>query len=493
MTPTLNTEVKPLVKYVDAICGSGKSYNLKQDIEQGDKVFKRYLLVMPTIELCSQFSEDLKILKVKSVSIQADRTSATLQLKQAMAADYFPRHIVCTHEAFKQYCYRAFHDQEMRDLLKGFNVFVDEIPTATFGAYIKVDSTQDVNDNYPFLDWLEERDGLHYVKEDHKEDLLSYWQEKNANSKDLKQLLWVLLTGSGMLLDEEKHFFAYTATPITFAALWASEFVVMGAGVSRSEYAHFAEIALGADVVSADQSLYPDYRRRVYPNNNVTIYAVMEESASLDKLAYVFTNHLSELAQIVGSQFIYASNNDKHTAHLQCDFQSIAMEQLGDRFGGDVVSMSSYGLNHFQHYSRAVFLGVSNDNRDVNGKWNQYADLMGWDWSVISEKRKAARNYEQAYQFVSRCSIRNFDSRQQQVYIVPDEATALYLKQHYFENASVDCLGFDKPKAERKARDTSKGEQTRLQIQQLKSKGLKQKDVVAMLGLSKGTVSGYWK
>lgn len=493
MTLPNTKQDKPLIKYVDAICGSGKSYNLKLHIEKGAAANKRFLLVMPTLELCYQFPEDLKILNVKNVVISSDQTSATLKLKQAMSPDYSPRHIICTHEAFKHYCYQAMHNEEMRGLLSGFDVYIDEIPNATFGGYIKVDSTKAVDDNYPFLAWLEQRGSLWYVTEEHYDDLLTYWKEKNANSKELKQLLWVLLTGAGMLLDEDKHFFAYTASPISYGALWASEFVVMGAGVSRSEYLHFAECALGADVMKADDSLYPHVNRRIYPNHNVTIYAVMEGQASLDKLAYAFSNHITEIGEIAGRNFIYATNNDKYSAHIDFNFYSFAQEHLGDKKGGDVLSMSSYGLNHFQHYDRAIFLGVSNDNRDVSGKWSEYCEAMGWDWKVVNEKRKAARNYEQAYQFVSRCSIRNFDTRRAQVYVVPDLDCAEYLKSHYFKNASIDCLGFDKPKAERKARDTSKGEQTRLQVQQLKGKGHKQKEVAEILGINKGSVSRYWK
>jgi len=484
---------KPVLKYVDAICGSGKSHSLKEHILAGDKRDKRYLLAMPTLELCEQFKEDLARLGIEAITVSSESSSATTSLKYALYPDNFPRHIICTHEAFKHYCYLAMHNKEMQELLSGVDVFIDEIPSASFGGYIKVDSKSRVDDNYPFLDWLEERNGLWWIKEDNRDEFLAYWKEKNANSKDLKQMLWAMLAGAGMSLDTEKHFFAYTATPITYASLWASEFVVMGAGVSRSEYVFWAENMLKADVTSAPESLYPDETRRVYPNKKVTLVSLMQSNASFTSLEHTFTNHIKEVRErVAGEKFIYATNKDKNTAYVQCDFSQIGERELGEK-GGEMVSMASYGLNHYQHFNNAVFLGCSNDNRDVSGKWANYCELNGWDWELVKEKRKAARNYEQAYQFVSRCGIRNFDSKAPQLYIVPDAATAEYLKEHYFPNAKIDCMNLDVPKKPRKEKSTDKGDNTRAQVQALKLQGYKQKHVAEKLGKSKGLISQLWK
>ncbi|MEG3112430.1 hypothetical protein SC127_17025 [Pantoea sp. T14] len=479
----------PVVKYIDAICGSGKSFNLKQNIVSGDKVFKRFLLVMPTTDLCEQFRNDLKQLGVESVAIRSEKESATLQIKKALSPDYFARHIICTHEAFKHYCYQAFHNKEMQQLLSGFDIYIDEIPTATFGAYVRVKVSDAIEENFPFLAWIEERNGLYFLKKEHYDNLLCYWKENNANGKDLKHLLWVLLAGKGMLMDVDKYFFAFTANPISFASLWASEYVVMGAGISRSEFLWFAQNVLNADVMRASESLYPASERMSYPNRNVILYSLMESNASLEKLGYCFTNHLPELSRIVGKDFIYATNNDKNNSQFQCNFFGIGEKELGEK-GGVRVSMCSYGMNSYQDCHKAVFLGCSNDNRDITGKWVKYCELNGWDWETVSKLRKAARNYEQCYQFVSRCSIRNFDKRQQQLYIVPDLATAEYLKEHYFKSASIECLGYDKPKEERKK---VKGNETKALVQKYKAQGYKQNQVVEKTGLTKGRVSQIWK
>ncbi len=55
---------RPIVAYVDAICGSGKSTTLQQYIKSSlltnsDAIPPRYLLVMPTHDLCEQVKSEL--------------------------------------------------------------------------------------------------------------------------------------------------------------------------------------------------------------------------------------------------------------------------------------------------------------------------------------------------------------------------------------------------------------------------------------------------
>lgn len=115
--------------------------------------------------------------------------------------------------------------------------------------------------------------------------------------------------------------------------------------------------------------------------------------------------------------------------------------------------MASYGLNDYQHFDNAIFLGCCNFDSTLAGKWSTYVELNGWSEDFMT-KYHAAMNYERAYQFVSRCSIRNAESKASQMYLVPDLGCAEYLKEHYFRNAAIKCLEWD---TARKPRDTSKG------------------------------------
>lgn len=151
--------------------------------------------------------------------------------------------------------------------------------------------------------------------------------------------------------------------------------------------------------------------------------------------------------------------------------------------------MASYGLNHYQHMHNAVFLGCSNLDRDFQGKWRQYAELNGWNVEEFEQKQRAAMNYERCYQFISRTSIRNTAIREPLVFVVPDLASAEYIKEYYFPGASIECFNFEKP---RKKRDTTKGLNTRELVQDCKAQGMTQKSAAELLQVNIKTIKRNW-
>ena len=65
--------------------------------------------------------------------------------------------------------------------------------------------TDRTEENFPFIKWLEEKDGLLFLNESYRDDLYKYWHEKQANGEDLKRLLWAIMQGAGLLYEENKH------------------------------------------------------------------------------------------------------------------------------------------------------------------------------------------------------------------------------------------------------------------------------------------------
>lgn len=62
---------RKVITYVDAICGSGKSTTLQHYIKSSlltnsEAIPPRYLLVMPTHELCGQVREELRKVRTSS-------------------------------------------------------------------------------------------------------------------------------------------------------------------------------------------------------------------------------------------------------------------------------------------------------------------------------------------------------------------------------------------------------------------------------------------
>lgn len=480
---------RKVVKFVDAICGSGKSTTLQHYIKSSlltnsEAIPPRYLLVMPTHDLCNQVKEELESRRVKSYHVDTE-TEAVRHLISTLEYDFQHSVIICTHQCFIHYCYRAALETELQNLLRNFSIFVDEIPDAMFGAYIKVQHTDRTEENFPFLKWLEERDGLLFLREDCQTDFYKYWHEKQASGAELKRLLWAIMQGAGLLYEENKHLFAFTASPIIRSVEWAEQFTLLGAGSSRSLFTWAAEHLAQYEVEEAGEHLQPPLERRKHKRVPISLVAVCENRCTLTALQKVFHEHLQEIIQRVPGEFIFATNRDKSI----CEFKTIGDEILTCAERGKRVSMASYGLNHYQHMHNAVFLGCSNLDRDFQGKWRQYSELNGWDVEEFEQKQRAAMNYERCYQFISRTSVRNADTDHPLVLVVPDLATAEYIKEHYFLGAKIECLNFGKV---RKKRDTTKGDNTRAEVQKHKSKGLTQKQTQEVMNVGIATIKRNW-
>ncbi|EFG1843652.1 hypothetical protein BRU68_003404 [Escherichia coli] len=479
-------EKKRVVKFVDAICGSGKSTTLQHYIKSSlltnsEAIPPRFLLVMPTHELCGQVREELKDRRVKSFHVDTE-TEAVRHLISTLEYDFQHSVIICTHQCFIHYCYRAALETELQNLLRNFSIFVDEIPDAMFGAYIKVQHTKRTEQNFPFLDWLEERDGLLFLSEDKREDFYDYWHETEANGAELKRLLWAIMQGAGLLYEENKHLFAFTASPIIRSVEWAEQLTLLGAGSSRSLFVWAAEHLTKYEVEKAGEDLQPPLERRKHKRVPISLVAVCENRCTLTALQKVFHEHLQEIIQRVPGEFIFATNRDKSL----CQFTTIGDEILTDASRGIRVSIASYGLNHYQHIHNAVFLGCSNLDKDFQGKWRQYAELNGWNVEEFEQKQRSAMNYERCYQFISRTSIRNADTDHPLVFVVPDLATAEYIKEHYFPGAKIECLKFGK------VRKKVKGNNTRKEVQEHKSKGLTQRQTAELMKKGIATIQRHW-
>lgn len=479
------TEKKPVVNIVNAICGSGKSHRLKEYILSCNSkaVPDKFLIVVPTHALADQFKQDLTLLNVPNHHIFVE--GATLNLKSTLADSFQINVVITTHECFTNYCHLATFNLEMRSLLAEHNVVVDEIPDGWFGAEATIRHADRTAENFPFLEWLEERNGLLYLCDEHYDELYKYYHEKHANSDSLKKVLYVALDGGGVMhteCDSSYSFFAYTYNPILKAATWAKSFTVLGAGVNRSGFIWMAENVAQIAVQEAGEHLQPDPERRKHKKVPVKIVVVLSEDikrAGQSELAHVFNNHLNEIRQTVGKKFIFATNNDKTI----CDFKTIGLTELGDHMGGEAVSMSSYGMNNYQDIHSAVFLGCANLGDKDRKRWADYCERIGWDFEAVMQKKRQAMYFERCYQFLSRTSIRNVGTDHPLVFVVPDMAAAEYLKVHYFPDADIECLGIKK---------AGKQQETRLKVQKYKAQGLTQKQAAEAMEVSLRTVATYW-
>lgn len=101
-----------------------------------------------------------------------------------------------------------------------------------------------------------------FLSEDKREDFYDYWHETEANGAELKRLLWAIMQGAGLLYEENKHLFAFTASPIIRSVEWAEQLTLLGAGSSRSLFVWAAEHLTKYEVEKAGEDLQPPLERR---------------------------------------------------------------------------------------------------------------------------------------------------------------------------------------------------------------------------------------
>lgn len=508
---------KPLakpVRYVNAIPSAGKSWILKQRINNGG-ITNKTIICLPTANLMKEYDKDLN---VRKHLILSDESSFPVvhQLKAALASDFYIEVILCTHDCLELYCQQAAFDVAMQQALQEVSIFVDECPSGAFGAQVRVQHEAFAQDNFPFLAWLEEREkGGLFLKEDCRENMQRYYDENHAKSDDLKKIIWCLLRDNALLAEEDERGYWYTAeaaNPLILASQWAESFTFMAAGIDKSELFYRAEHHLGIPVKQAPAEFQPDASRATFKRTDlITISYIFNEPASMNALAPVFPEVLMWIKRNFREGFLYATNNDKTLKGEQADFTSLADQELSA--AGERISMSAYGLNYYagfnvcgkdedflrylgvRHtaaayagYAQCAYLGIVNDEPFHLQRRRKYAECMGWDFDELSKRRHAQQNAERCLQVLARTVIRDHNNLKPVHFLVPDKQTAEYLQANYFPRCELNPLNFYR---ERKARDTTKGDHQLERVRDLKSQGKKIAEIAQILSLSEPQVKRY--
>jgi hypothetical protein len=500
-----NPLVKP-VYYVNAIPSAGKSWKLKRQINNGE-IKSKILISLPTAKLIEEYSQGITA-SVHTILSDDSELSVVQQLKAALAPDFHLQVIICTHECLKLYCQQAALEDLMQLPLRSVAIFVDECPDGAFGAQVRVQHEDFAQDNYPFLQWLtpHEKGGL-FLNEAYREQMQRYYEESHAKSDDMNRIIWCLLRGYALLAEEDKAGFWYTAeatNPLILASQWAASFTIMAAGVDKSELLYRAEHQLGFPVIKAPAGFQPDASRATFKRTNqIKISYVFDRSASMTRLADVFTDVLNWIRRNFREGFLYATNNDKTLKGEQVNFTRLADQELSG--AGERISMSAFGLNAYAGfnvcgmdekrlakagvvhtaaayagYTQCVYLGIVNDEPFHYQRRQRYADCMGWDFEQLDTRRHLQQNAERCLQTLARTVIRDHDNLKPVHFLVPDKDTAEYLQANYFPRCELNPLNYDQ--------DT-KGDTTKADVRTLFNKGLKQVQIAAQTGLSKGRVS----
>jgi len=511
-----NPLVKP-VFYVNAIQSAGKSWKLKQQINNGE-IKSKILISLPTGKLIKEYSRGITASVHTILSVKSE-ISVVQKLKAALASDFHIQVILCTHECLELYCQQAALEDLMQLPLRDVAIFVDECPDGAFGDEVRVQHEDFAQDNYPFLQWLtpHENGGL-LLNETYREEMQRYYEENHAKSEKIKRIVWCLLRGNAMLIIPDKdgyHFVAEATNPLILASQWAASFTIMAAGVDKLELLYRAEHHLGFPVIEAPAEFQPDASRATFKRTNqIKISYIFDRSASMTRLAPIFMDVLNWIRRNFREGFLYATNNDKRLKGEEADFTSLADQEL--KAIGERISMSAFGLNVYagfnvcgmdelelrsmgvEHtaaayagYTQCAYLGIVNDKKQRRNRRQRYADCMSWNFDELNTRRHLQQNAERCLQTLARTVIRDHDNLKPVHFLVPDKQTAEYLKANYFPDCEVRSAGIELPQKQRKPKDTTKGDLQLERVRELKVQGKKIAEIAEILSMSESHVKRY--
>lgn len=493
------------IQLIDGICGSGKSYNVKKYI--ANHMQQRFIFALPTIALVKQTQKDLSDLNVSSIFIESSNGNVQNALTDAISPLGNYRVIVISHSALETLGKRVLTDNTLQSYLKDFVVFVDESPNPLVSVKAKIEAQKN-------NEWLR---GVHqserWFSHTDFDELKSYWSEPTNPSNTTRDLLWCLMADYPVIRNKETTsgytLHGYAHSPIIEVYKHCKNLYVMSANVSNCPFVVVAREWCGINSEMAPDSLQPDLDRRTHKNQSrVQVHALLPRRASMTKLAQCWSGVLNKTAQILKRDFLYATNGDKAGA-IKCNFKKEADKYFSgagtnvpfissgiNLFGGyDVHGMTDeelsrrYNITDTEVYqtgfNKAAFLGTARLSRECVGHISDItAELGKNNAQIIIDSIEGFNSFESSYQVHLRTVLRDQNNNDPVTLVFIDEASAKYFIEYYYPDAKLISVGSIEVK--------NKSNTTMQDVQNLKSMGLKQKQVSEKLNVSIRTVKNYW-
>ncbi|MFD3231657.1 hypothetical protein [Rahnella aceris] len=181
---------KSRIKYLSAICGSGKSYNLVKNINDS---FYKVIYSVPTIQLGHEIANkipDATFLKSGEGYNIGEEFSTNIKMG-------FSRVLIVTHRALEILGAIASEDEYLKECLSEWTVYVDEVicPFMIGELYIKKDK------NFKSILGHLVSDGAKMLPKDEESYLAlkSLLTENQMFSQNLKDLLYTLVNGGTVI------------------------------------------------------------------------------------------------------------------------------------------------------------------------------------------------------------------------------------------------------------------------------------------------------
>ncbi|WP_407732515.1 hypothetical protein ACJJVG_08810 [Pseudocitrobacter faecalis] len=455
---SISTKERACVEFVRAVCGAGKTFTYSRHINATPA--SKFIVAAKTEILCEQIQKGLPdsvLISTDNLNLRKtrDKASVTSTICEAVKS-YRYRVIVCSHKALELLSMRLHYDDALRLAMVDYQILIDEAPENRKQLQTVIDLS--LSGQYPWLAHTVTMNGLMYATDVHE-------LRKSLRAGDTKSagLIVALINGDKVrvqqLPGENKQLIKCSARSDLYIAASIyneNKVTVIGSLIDKSPWFRTGlRNGFLSEATPSHKIVIPESRNKHHNTSRIKIYVLTDKKATKTGLAKHIdevTAKAAELVSGIGKRFIWACNSD---------FES----QFGNAFGsvgnGVQVPYKSQGLNDYDDYQVAVWLGCVNlpdhIKKDYGDEPEEATELEEWE------------TLECCYQFLARTVIRKQgvlnirDTVKPCHFIVLDSHQADYIKQNYFPDAEI-VSDFEPVRIERKEQNErvfTKGGKTR--------------------------------
>ena len=428
------------IEYVSAPCGAGKTHAICDYIAKN--IIEKFIVVLPTIDLSTDYAKNLKDRKVPFVSC-INGSNVSKKIEEAIIEfnrDNDGGVLIITQAGFRTSKYIQHSES--------WNLIMDEILVIDEIREFQIPYTLNTLTDYVFIDENFKNDYLY--KLDHKENLLRLNADKNlADTKKLVSDMasnyeaFVEKNNWNKLVDRKEitndcdgnNGYGNQENIISIVTMLSPSIVgkyksvtILGANIDKSMLVEWWSNRHGISFVK-NNTIFSMLRYNSHNNGQrLDLVYLMEKNFSKTQRNKIinevidtvqcdtYGEKLAQMAiKVLGKDYLYITNND---------FDD---QRLADS-GGTKAKVISHGSNDYDNFHKFYFSAALNKTPSHT----RILNALGFNDDFL----KRATVVEVTYQGLMRTSLRNPNATEPVICVVNDQFTAITLAE-YFPNCNV--------------------------------------------------------
>tara|TARA_R110000850_G_C9960860_1_gene464401 strand:- start:107 stop:1711 length:1605 start_codon:yes stop_codon:yes gene_type:complete len=453
----------PAIEYLELSAGMGKTYTtlkwiVADEIPKGSKwlyVGKNIELLGESELLVKSFNKD-----VVTDSLHTNNCSGVLtSIITLLEGNVLPDILFICHQSLINIIKAG-----REELLSGWSILVDEVLEVFSIEDCKREKSQDTL--FTNMVCLSEKHNM-YTAIDGKSFMDKMAKDANYSSfgSSLNKILRCIDKGSRVYIRDSSRdtrvYTTYDVVPMKRVVSTVDRFIMLGARVKDTLHCRFME-KQGVSFIPFKGAI--PLRDKYLNQSRVSIYYLTSEkrirgcTSTLLETAYsynkgkvvskkdyrnlpngvddlggdyklVYQEYIERACDLLGKDFIYTVNYIPFTKN----YKDVSMDGFPR---GRAVPYACHGLNHLQHYSKALCLFCYKPSVDNKGILSFLSLMM--DYPEIEEDFIDEKYRESSYQLCTRSKLRDFSDVQSEItFVVPDKSVAEYIKSYHIPDCNI--------------------------------------------------------